>query len=37
MREKLHHKLRHPGHAFDLKAKEVIGSNQTHCLAANQK
>ena len=28
-REKLHHKLRHPGHALDLKTKDLIGSDQT--------
>ena len=25
IREKLHHQLRHPGRALDLKAKDLIG------------
>ena len=25
IREKLDHQLRHPGHAFDLKTKDLIG------------
>ena len=28
IREKLHHKLRHPGHALDLKTKDLIASDQ---------
>ena len=35
IREKLHHKLRQPGRAHDLKTKDLIGSTKPYCLLAN--
>ena len=32
---KLHHKLSHLGSALDMKAKDLIGSDETYCLSAN--
>ena len=29
IRKKLRHQLHHPGHALDLKAKDLIGPDQT--------
>ena len=37
IREKLHHKLHHPGHALDLKAKELIGPDQTLFFSSQSK
>ena len=37
IREKLHHKLHHPGHPLDFKAKELIGPDQTLFFSSQSK